>query len=65
VFDYTIRVIKKNEVGGACSKSGRLESCIQGFGGEPERKRQFGRPRLRLKDIIKVDLQEVGWEGMV
>ena len=28
--------------------------------GKPERKRQLGRPRRRLKDNIKTDLQEVG-----
>jgi hypothetical protein len=32
--------------------------------GKPERKRPFGRRRLRLKDYINVDLKEVGWEGV-
>jgi len=32
--------------------------------GKPERKRQFGRPRLRWEDNIKIDLQEVGCGGM-
>jgi hypothetical protein len=32
--------------------------------GKPEGKRTFGRPRRRWKDNIKVDLQEVGFEGM-
>jgi hypothetical protein len=32
--------------------------------GQPERKRQLGRPRRRLVDNIKMDLQEVGWEDM-
>ena len=32
--------------------------------GIPEGKRPLGRPRLRLKDDIKTDLQEVGCEGM-
>jgi hypothetical protein len=27
----------------------------------PERKRPFERPRLRRKDNIKIDVQEVGW----
>ena len=30
-----IGVIKKNEMGGACSTYGRQERCIQGFGAEP------------------------------
>jgi hypothetical protein len=31
---------------------------------KPEGKRQLGRPRRRWKDNIKVDLQEVGCEGI-
>jgi len=32
--------------------------------GKPEGKRPLGRPRRRWKDNIKMDLQEVGCEGM-
>jgi hypothetical protein len=32
--------------------------------GKPEVKKQFGRPRHRCEDNIKMDLQEVGSEGM-
>jgi len=32
--------------------------------GNPERKRPLGRPRCRWEDNIKMDLQEVGCEGM-
>jgi len=32
--------------------------------GKPEGKRPLGRPRHRWKDNIKMDLQEVGCEGM-
>jgi hypothetical protein len=31
--------------------------------GKPEGKRPFGRPRQRKEDI-KMDIKEVGWEGM-
>jgi hypothetical protein len=31
---------------------------------KPEGKRQFGSPKRRLKDNIKMDLQEVGWWDM-
>jgi len=34
------------------------------FVGKPEGKRPLGRPRHRWEDNIKVDLQEVGCEGM-
>jgi hypothetical protein len=32
--------------------------------GEPERKRPLRRPRLRWVDNIKMDLSEIGWEGV-
>jgi hypothetical protein len=48
--------IEKNEMGRACSSEGGGERRVQGFGG----KRPLGRPRCRLEDNIKMDLQEVG-----
>jgi hypothetical protein len=32
--------------------------------GRPDGKRPLGRPRPRWEDSIKMNLQEVGWEGM-
>jgi hypothetical protein len=32
--------------------------------GKPEGKRPLGRPRCRLVDNIKIDLIEIGWDGM-
>jgi hypothetical protein len=32
--------------------------------GRPEGRRPLGRPSSRWEDNIKMDLQEVGWEGM-
>jgi hypothetical protein len=32
--------------------------------GRPEGKRPLGRPRHRLEDNIKMDLQDVGWLGI-
>jgi hypothetical protein len=32
--------------------------------GKPEGKRPLGRPRRRWVDKIKMDLREVGWDGM-
>ena len=31
--------------------------------GKPEAKRPLGRPRHRLEDNIRLDLQEVGWRA--
>jgi hypothetical protein len=42
-----------------------VDRCTQGFGGgEPEGKRPLVRPRRRWEDNIKMDVQEVGCEGM-
>jgi hypothetical protein len=32
--------------------------------GKPEEKRPLGRPRRRRVDIIKIDLREMGWDGV-
>jgi hypothetical protein len=32
--------------------------------GNPVRNRPFGRPRCRWKNNFKVNLKEVGWEGV-
>jgi hypothetical protein len=32
--------------------------------GKPEGKRPLGRPRRRWPDNIKIDLREIGWNGM-
>jgi hypothetical protein len=41
------------------------ERCIQGFGGKPEGKRLFGKPRSRYEGKNKVDLigrkEDVDW----
>jgi hypothetical protein len=42
---------------------GNKKTCILGCGGETYGKRQFGRPKCRWEDNIKMDLQEVGYGG--
>jgi hypothetical protein len=39
-------------------------NIILGRVGRPEGRRLLGRPRRRWEDNIKMDLQEVGWEGV-
>jgi hypothetical protein len=47
----------------ACSTNGeRNEYRI--LVGNPEGKRPLGRPRRRWVDNIKMDLREIGWDGM-
>ena len=45
-------------------RMGGEERRIQGFGGETEGKKPLARSRHRWEDNIKMDLQEVGCEGM-
>jgi hypothetical protein len=50
--------------------AGHATHMVEGRGayrilvGRPEGRRPLGRPRHRREDNIKIDLQEVGWEGM-
>jgi hypothetical protein len=56
-------MIKKNEVGRACSKYGERRGIHRVLVGKPEGKRSLGRPRRRWEDNIKME-QEVGCGGM-
>ena len=56
--------IEKNEMDGASSTYGVRRGVCRVLVGKPEGKRSLGRPRRRWKDNIKMDLQEVGCEGM-
>jgi hypothetical protein len=43
----------------------RHEKCEQYFVGKLEGKRPLGRPRRIWEDNIRMDLREIGWEGVV
>jgi hypothetical protein len=43
----------------ACSTNGGEEECLWDIGGKP-----LGRTRRRWVDNIKLDLREIGWDGM-
>jgi hypothetical protein len=49
----------KNEVGGACSIYVRQETCMQV--GRPNGKSPLGRPKCRLRIILKCTLKN--WDG--
>jgi len=51
-------------MGGACSAYGEKRGVHRVFVGIPEGKRPLGRTRRRWEDNIKMDLQEVGCDGM-
>jgi hypothetical protein len=51
-------------MGRVCSTNGDQRNSYRILVGKPERKRPLGRPRRRLVDNIKIDLREIGWDGM-
>jgi hypothetical protein len=48
----------------ACSTNGEKRNAYRIMLGKPEGRRPLGRPRLRRVDNIKMDLREIGWDGM-
>jgi hypothetical protein len=54
--------VKEDEIGRAYSTNGGEEECI--LVGRPERKRPLGRARRNWGANIKMDLREIGWDGM-
>ena len=61
-----VRVIKSRRMRWEGNVARMVERrCVyRVFMGKPEVKRPLGRPRCRWEDNIKMDLQEVGCEGM-
>ena len=51
-------------MGGACRAYGEGRGVYRVLVGNPEGIRSLGRPRHRWEDNIKMDLQEVGCEGL-
>ena len=51
-------------MGGACSTCRGRRGIYRVLVGKSEEKRPLGRPRRRWEDNIKMDLQELGCEGV-
>jgi hypothetical protein len=49
---------------GYVARMGEKRSAYRIFVGNPEGKRPLGRPRRRWMGNIKMDLREIGWDGM-
>jgi hypothetical protein len=47
-----------------CSANGEKRNAYRILVGNPEGKRPLGRPRRRWVDNIKMDLREIGWDGI-
>jgi hypothetical protein len=46
---------------GHVTRAGKKRGAYRNLVGRPEGRRPLGRPRRRLEDNMKMDLQEVGW----
>jgi len=51
-------------VSGARSTHGDVRNVYTYLVGKPKCKRPLGRPRHRSENIIRMDLKEIGWEGV-
>jgi len=49
-------------MGWACGTCGGEMKCIQGFGGENEGKRSFGRSKRRWENNFQLNFKEMGWK---
>jgi hypothetical protein len=61
-----IMVIKSRKMrwAGHVVQMGEMRNAYNILVGKSEVKRPFGIPRLRWEDNIKMDLKEIGWEGV-
>jgi hypothetical protein len=65
-FIIILRIIKSRRMrwAGHVARMGETRSAYMILVGKPEGKRPVGRPRRRWVDNIKMDLREIGWDGM-
>jgi hypothetical protein len=61
-----IRVLKSRRMrwAGHVARMGEKRNAYRILVGNPEGKRPLGRPRRRWVDNIKMELREIGWDGM-
>jgi hypothetical protein len=61
-----IRMIKSGRMkwAGHVARNGEKGNAYRNLVRMPEEKRPLGRPRRRWVDNIKMDLREIGWDGI-
>jgi hypothetical protein len=52
-------------MGRACSTNEEKRNAYKILVRKSEGKRPLGRPRRRWVDITKMDLREIGWDGLI
>jgi hypothetical protein len=62
--DLTCRSIEQNRARTTQNCTICKRNAYRILVGNPEGKRPLGRPRHRWVDNIKIDLREIGWDGM-
>jgi hypothetical protein len=55
---------RRMRLSGHIARMGAKRNAYRILMGKPEGKRPLGRPRRRWVDNIKMDLREIGWDGM-
>jgi hypothetical protein len=65
-YRHIIWVIKSQAMGWAehVAHLEKRRGAYRVLVGKPQGKREFGRPRYRWKDNVKLDLKEIGWENV-
>jgi hypothetical protein len=56
--------VKEDEMGRVCSMIGEKRNAYRILVGNPEGQRPLGIPRRRWVNNFKMDLREIGWDGM-
>jgi hypothetical protein len=64
LFSIFAATLKEDEMGRACSTNGETRNAYRILVEKPEGKRPLGRPTRRWVDNIKMDLREIGWDGV-
>jgi hypothetical protein len=66
IYYFIIRVIKSRRIGwaGHVAHMGEMRNALNVLVGKPGRKRPLGRSRRRWERNIRMDLREIGWDGV-
>jgi hypothetical protein len=56
--------VKEDEMAGHVTQMGEKRNAYRTLVGKPEGKRPLGRPKRRRMDKSKMDLREIGWDGV-
>jgi hypothetical protein len=65
-FPSISRIIKSRRIkwAGHVARMGERRSAYRILVGKPERRRPLGRTRRRWVENMKIDLRDIGWDGI-